>query len=118
MIQLVISKPGNFPKPRDSRLEQAYAPPVLLEEKGADSESIQRYERKSALRRAFRDEDGELGDDGRRRRHRGSRDDEGCLTTDGFINTDLRVGGPYLCMVPIQTSQIPASHPLTVHLDP
>lgn len=83
-----------------------------------DSETVQRHERKKTFPRAFCDEDGKLGDDGLKRRHLGSTNDEGHLTTDGFTNSDLRVGRPYLCLFPIEPLQIPASNPLSTHLDP
>lgn len=118
MIRLIIDTPGTFPSPRDSRLEQAYASPVVLKEKGTESENIQRHERKKRFPRALHNEDGKLGDDGRKRRHRGSSDDEAYLTADVSLISDLRVGGTYLCTVPIKTYQIPASNPLTAHLDP
>ena len=47
-------------------------------------------------------ENGELGTDGRKRRYRNCVDDKANLV-DGFINEFRRVGGPYLCSIPIKT---------------
>ncbi|KOS39044.1 hypothetical protein ACN38_g10130 [Penicillium nordicum] len=58
----------------------------------------------------FNDEDGKLGDDGRKRRSWGSSDDEGPLTHDNLLNEDLRVGGPYLCSIPTASVVVPKNH--------
>ncbi|KAL3468631.1 hypothetical protein BJX64DRAFT_10893 [Aspergillus heterothallicus] len=50
--------------------------------------------------------------DGRRRRNKGSsRDQHSSRELDGFFNEDLRVGGPYLCSVPVESIEIPESDP-------
>ena len=94
-------------------LELAYASPVLLEEKGADQESIVRYNHKKILSRSQNDEAGKLGSDGRNRRAHGSSDDEGKITDDGFSNEDLRAGGPYICSLPATTSRDPPAQLLS-----
>ncbi|KAG2421711.1 hypothetical protein HFD88_005687 [Aspergillus terreus] len=52
------------------------------------------------------------GPDGRKRRYRGCSNDEASLTDDGFINEDLRVGGPHLCALPARYIPITKDHPL------
>ena len=39
-------------------------------------------------------------------------DGEGRIAADGFSNEDLRVGGPYLCSIPVLTTNLPYTHPL------
>ncbi|KAJ5578631.1 uncharacterized protein N7459_007595 [Penicillium hispanicum] len=97
---------------RGSDFELAYASPIILKAKGADVESISRHESKRSQQRAYSDESGKLTSDGRKRRSRGSSDDEGQLTFDGLSNEDLRVGGPYLCSLPVKTITIAAGDPL------
>lgn len=96
---------------RGSDFELAYASPTLLRAKGADQESLHRHNSKKHRPRAFSDEAGRMGRDGRNRRSRGSSDDEGQVTPDGFSNEDLRVGGPYLCSIPADAITVPGSHP-------
>lgn len=52
------------------------------------------------------------GPDGRTSRYRGCSNDEGNLTDDGFINEDIRVGGPHLCALPARYIPITKNHPL------
>lgn len=54
--------------------------------------------------------DGKLGPDRRRRRSRHSSDDEGELLEDGFVNEDIRVGGPYLCLLPVKRIPMTSTH--------
>lgn len=74
--------------------------------------SWQRHNSKKNLPRALNDEAGKPGRDGRKRRSHGSSDDEGKIAEDGFSNEDLRVGGPYLCSIPVLTKCLPDANPL------
>ncbi|KAJ0422476.1 hypothetical protein BJY00DRAFT_77636 [Aspergillus carlsbadensis] len=96
---------------KGSDFEQVYASPIVLQLSGADEESIARHSRKRR-ERAFSDEDGKLAEDGRKRRSRGSSDENGTIGWVGFVNEDLRVGGPILCPLPLEISRLPPSHPL------
>ncbi|KAJ5085094.1 hypothetical protein N7532_009865 [Penicillium argentinense] len=98
---------------RGSDFELAYASPIILEAKGTDRRSIERHNSKKHRPRSIHDEEGKIGNDGRKRRSQGSSDDEGKLTEDGFSNEDLRVGGPYLCSIPLSTTHIPETNPLS-----
>jgi len=101
---------------RGSSFELAYASPVIslgaLRLMGVGTESLERHDSKRHRPRAFNDEEGKYGEDGRKRRSLGSSDDEGEITVDGFSNEDLRVGGPYLCSLPLLTIPILVAHPL------
>jgi hypothetical protein len=79
---------------------------------GADMASLHRHNSKKNLPIALNDEAGKLGRDGRKRRSHGSSDDEGKIAADGFSNEDLRVGGPYLCSVPLSSKPLPETNPL------
>ncbi|KAJ5530813.1 hypothetical protein N7527_004206 [Penicillium freii] len=96
---------------RGSKHELSYASPLVIQMRGdrPDRESLERHDSK---RRSgdFNDEDGKLGDDGRKRRSWGSSDDGGRLTHDNLHNEDLRVGGPYLCSIPTTNIPIPKNH--------
>jgi hypothetical protein len=96
-------------------MELAYASPVVsqhvLEDMGADMTSLHRHDRKKNLPRALNDEAGKPGNDGRKRRSNGSSDDEGKIAEDGFSNEDLRVGGPYLCSIPMSSRPVPETIP-------
>ncbi|KAL2843148.1 hypothetical protein BJY01DRAFT_248732 [Aspergillus pseudoustus] len=49
--------------------------------------------------------------DGRLRRNKGSREEEiSGPHSDGFIDEDLRVGGPYLCRIPAHYIALPKTH--------
>ncbi|KAJ5719687.1 hypothetical protein N7493_007265 [Penicillium malachiteum] len=97
---------------RGSDHELSYASPLVIRMAGdqPDRESLERHNSKRRSG-SFNDEDGKLGDDGRKRRSLGSSDDEGGLTSDNLHNEDLRVGGPYLCSIPTKNVAIPARHP-------
>jgi hypothetical protein len=84
---------------KGSDFEQVYDSPIVLQSRGADEESVTRHSKKRR-ERIFSDEEGKLAEDGRKRRSRGSSDDGGTIGWDGFINKDLRVGGPILCPLP------------------
>ncbi|KAJ6037290.1 hypothetical protein N7540_001569 [Penicillium herquei] len=58
---------------------------------------------------AYRHEAGIIGDDGRKRRYRGCSNDKGHLV-DGLTNEVHRVGGPYLCSIPINTIENYSPH--------
>ncbi|KAJ6178250.1 hypothetical protein N7519_008711 [Penicillium mononematosum] len=96
---------------RGSKHELSYASPLVIQMRGElpDRESLERHDGK---RRSgdFNDEEGKLGDDGRKRRSWGSSDDEGRLTHDNLHNEDLRVGGPYLCSLPTANIPVPINH--------
>ncbi|KAL2868504.1 uncharacterized protein BJX67DRAFT_379887 [Aspergillus lucknowensis] len=50
--------------------------------------------------------------DGRQRRNKGcSSDGASNRDADGFLNEDIRVGGPHLCSIPGVITQIPKDHP-------
>ncbi|EEP81066.1 predicted protein [Uncinocarpus reesii 1704] len=55
--------------------------------------------------------------DGRARRARGSSDDNEDEPPSGFINEDLRAGGPYLCPLPVSLFPFPRTHPLAIETD-
>lgn len=55
---------------------------------------------------------GRPGHDGRKRRYRNSSDDSDETSIDGFITEDLRVGGPYLCSIPLYSLTVPDTHHL------
>ncbi|PWY87460.1 hypothetical protein BO70DRAFT_394351 [Aspergillus heteromorphus CBS 117.55] len=57
------------------------------------------------------------GEEKRIRRCRGSSDDEGLPTWDGYINEDLRVGGPRLCSLPASFVEIRRDHLLSCGLN-
>ena len=101
---------------RGSDFELAYASPIVsltvLREMGADMASLHRHNSKKNLPRALNDESGKPGRDGRKRRLRGSSDDEGKIAEDGFSNEDLRVGGPYLCSIPLSSKPLPQTNSL------
>lgn len=44
------------------------------------------------------------------RRSWGSSDDKGRLTYDNLHNEDLRIGGLYLCSIPIANIPVPKNH--------
>lgn len=94
-------------KSRGSDFELAYASPIVsqtvLKRMGADMASLHRHNSKKYRPRALNDEAGKPSEDGRKRRSRGSSDDEGKIAEDGFSNEDLRVGGPYLCSIPLKS---------------
>ncbi|KAJ5738601.1 hypothetical protein N7493_001756 [Penicillium malachiteum] len=98
---------------RGSDFELAYASPIILIAKGADKPSIERHNSKKNRPRSILDEEGKIGNDGRKRRSQGSSDDEGNLTIDGLCNEDLRVGGPCLCSIPLSTTILPDQNPLS-----
>lgn len=107
---------------RGSDFELAYASPVILKDKGADDHSIELHNSRKQQSvplygeegpGPLHDEEGKIGNDGRKRRSRGSCDDEGKLTEDGFSNEYLRVGGPYLCSIPLSSTQIPKENPIS-----
>ncbi|KAH8430003.1 uncharacterized protein LDX57_007676 [Aspergillus melleus] len=55
---------------------------------------------------------GPSSSDGRKRRNHGSSsDEEHVVKWDGFSDEDLRVGGPYLCAIPVKTIAVPTDHP-------
>ncbi|GES65531.1 hypothetical protein ATEIFO6365_0010045400 [Aspergillus terreus] len=97
---------------RGSDMELAYASPNVVRLRGGHPEAVSRHDRKRQASGRVNDETGKEGPDGRKRRYRGSSDDEGKLTYDGFTNEDLRVGGPYLCSLPAQNVYITKYHPL------
>lgn len=97
---------------RGSDFEKAYASPKVTRKKGTDRASLHRHDSKDLLPRGLNDEAGKLSDDGRKRRSQGSSDDEGKIADDGFSNEDLRVGGPYLCSLPLISKLPPDTHPL------
>ena len=96
---------------RGSKHELSYASPLVIRMRGdlPDTESLERHNSKRQSE-GFNDEDGKLGDDGRKRRSWGSSDDEGPLTHDNLHNEDLRVGGPYLCSIPTANVVVPKNH--------
>ncbi|KAJ5251625.1 hypothetical protein N7489_002035 [Penicillium chrysogenum] len=96
---------------RGSKHELSYASPLVIRMRGdlPDTESLERHNSKRQSE-GFNDEDGKLGDDGRKRRSWGSSDDEGPLTHDNLHNEDLRVGGPYLCSIPTANVVVPRNH--------
>ncbi|KAL3471385.1 hypothetical protein BJX99DRAFT_263316 [Aspergillus californicus] len=55
--------------------------------------------------------------DGRKRRTQGSSDDEYTVAADGFVNEDLRAGGPNLCPLPATIQCLGHSHPLHSQLN-
>ncbi|KAJ5937105.1 hypothetical protein N7466_003555 [Penicillium verhagenii] len=88
-----------------SDLELAYASPAVFYAIGADDEIIQCGSQKKNRSSSFTTESGSLSEHHRRtKRLRGSSDDNGELTSDGFSNEDLRVGGPDLCSLPAANS--------------
>lgn len=55
---------------------------------------------------------------GRKRRSNGSSEDGSQEEQfDGFINEDLRAGGPYICSIPFLSSSLPQNHPLARRLE-
>ncbi|KAL5342245.1 hypothetical protein BJX70DRAFT_395215 [Aspergillus crustosus] len=89
--------------PQGSDYEQAYASPAVFRQNGYASPQPE-------LPNTYR---GTLGRDGRKRRYQGSsNDDDGAICDDGFINEDLRVGGPYLCPLPATVREFPIQHPI------
>ncbi|KAJ5736091.1 uncharacterized protein N7483_001216 [Penicillium malachiteum] len=92
---------------RNSDFELAYASPVVLSLKGAILESLRQHNSNKGQPRGSNDESGKLSTDGRKRRSHGSSSDEDCMTPDGFLNEDLRVGGPYICSFPVEMTLIP-----------
>ncbi|KAL5365309.1 hypothetical protein BJX96DRAFT_179722 [Aspergillus floccosus] len=95
-----------------SDLELAYASPNVVPLRGGHPDAVSRHDRKRQASGRVHDETGKEGPDGRKRRCRGSSDDEGKVTSDGFTNEDLRVGGPGLCSLPARNVYITKSHPL------
>ncbi|KAJ5719086.1 hypothetical protein N7493_007541 [Penicillium malachiteum] len=96
---------------RGSDNELAYASPVAPYWKGNAFKTGEDHRRTQASElayyegiqpRAYRNEAGLIGDDGRKRRCLGCSNDKGDLV-DGFTNEVHRVGGPYLCSIPVQT---------------
>ncbi|KAJ5930808.1 hypothetical protein N7466_006301 [Penicillium verhagenii] len=66
---------------------------------------MQRDLQKRNRSRTSGDESGSLSRQDRWRKGlRGSSDDEGELTEDGYSDEDLRIGGPDLCYLPATTS--------------
>lgn len=63
------------------------------------------------------DNPGSISADGRRRKNRGSSNDEH-LTWDGLISEDLRAGGPRLCTLPAEWRFITEDHPLYSRVTP
>ncbi|KAJ5712887.1 uncharacterized protein N7483_010068 [Penicillium malachiteum] len=103
---------------RGSDSELAYASPVAPYWKGKAFMAGGDYRRPQPFDlayyegiqpRAYRTEAGIIGDDGRKRRCLGCSDDKGDLI-DGFTNEVHRVGGPYLCSIPIQTIENYSPH--------
>lgn len=90
---------------RGSDYELAYASPKLFPTTFEDPAFTQ---------------DGTLGPDGRRRRalHCISDPDDPPVYPDGFINEDLRAGGPHLCKLPMVFELLRPSHPFYEHLCP
>lgn len=105
------------PQSRGSDFELAYASPTVTKEQGADTESIRRYNRKCRGPLCLNDEAGTLYPDGRNRRLRGASDDAANPTADGYFVEHLRVGGPYLCPMPVYTSTTNIQ-PLDIPLPP
>lgn len=85
---------------RGSDRELAYVSPKIETIIGIDPGE---YMSQLSIKEPRSSTDGKLESDGRRRRSRHSSDDEGEMFKDGFINEDLRVGGPYLCSLPVET---------------
>lgn len=56
------------------------------------------------------------GYDGRTRKSYNSSYDEPSFPLDGFIEEDLRAGGPCLCPLPLQNLSVPKSSPLVKHI--
>ena len=61
---------------------------------------------------ASHNEEGKLGADGRRRRFHDSKKDQCGLTSDGFLNENMRVGGPYLCSFPVESVFLKGRDPI------
>lgn len=89
-----------------SDFEQAYASPRLIPSTSQSSNAV------------F-NEQGELSlADGRRRRafHCKSDSDGPPLCANGFLNEDMRAGGPHLCKLPVKTESLANHHALLSHL--
>ncbi|KAJ5578129.1 uncharacterized protein N7459_007093 [Penicillium hispanicum] len=97
---------------RGSKHELSYASPLVIQMHRGDRPDRESLERHDSKRQSegFNDEDGKLGDDGRKHHSWGSSDDEGRLTHDNLHNEDLCIGGPYLCSIPTASIPVPTNH--------
>lgn len=104
----IISETHNQSRGSDNEL--AYAAPVVPYWKSAIAHyghvnniiPIEQARLDEGLPPAHQFEVGELGYDGRKRRYLGCSDNS-AKVVDGFIKELSRVGGPYLCSIPVQT---------------
>ncbi|KAJ5630018.1 hypothetical protein N7528_003675 [Penicillium herquei] len=103
---------------RGSDNELAYASPVAPYWKGSPPKTGGGHRRPRASDiayhegiqpRAYRIEAGLMGDDGRKRRCLGCSSDRGDRI-DGFTNEVHRVGGPYICSLPVETIENYSPH--------
>ncbi|KAJ5579775.1 uncharacterized protein N7459_005760 [Penicillium hispanicum] len=105
-----MSTRRTYPYTQGSNFEMAYASPA---EQHPEEKSTQLKQKKKVAGIFFSGTDWVLGD-GRKRRYRGSSDDwnGNVIKEKHLFKEDLRVGGPCLCEIPVESIELQSNHAL------